>query len=134
MASASTVRRLFLGLTVAILEMGCASTPGGGPAPGGDPTIGAGSDVITTKELRRLDLDLSLMEAIEHARPWFLHPRGSVSTVSIDGLLPTESSVLRTMLVANVREVRLVHGGPAAILPDGTAAVGDVILVVTGRD
>ena len=132
MTSASTVRRLFLGLAIATLS-GCASATGGRTPSDGNPTIGASSDVITTKELRRLDPNLPLMEAIEHARPWFLHPRGSVSTVSVNGLSPTESAVLRTMLVDDVQEVRLTHGSPA-LLADHTVSVGDVILVVTRKN
>ena len=99
-----------------------------------DRAEGAGSDVITTTELRRLDPALSVMEAVEHARPWFLHPRGSVSMVSIDNSPPTSAAILQRIYVGDVKEIRLLRAAgrsaPVAMRPDGTVAVGDVILVV----
>jgi hypothetical protein len=97
--------------------------------------VSAISDVIAAKELERLDQGLSLMDLIAHARPWFLHPRGGVSTVSINGAPPAELAVLRTLSVHDVKEIRLLRptgkSGPVAMRP-GMISIGDVILVTTG--
>lgn len=123
-------RRVLVGGMGAAM-MGCASAGGGWTATDAEPPVGASSDVITSAELSRLDPGLTLTEVIEHSRPWFLHSRGSNSSVSLDGSPPTEATLLRTIPTSQVKEVRLVRGGATAILPDGTAAMGDVILVVT---
>jgi hypothetical protein len=109
------------------------------PAADGDRAEGTSSDVITTAELRHLDQGLSVLEVVEHVRPWFLHPRGSNSMVSIDDAPPTTSSVLRGIYVGQVKEIRLLRAagksGPLAMWPNGTVGIGSVILVVsaTGR-
>jgi len=122
---------------VATAPMACASTSTMQSSLAPDRAESSSSDVITTAELRRLDPGLSVMDVVEHARPWFLHRRGSTSTVSVDNGPPTESSVLRAISIAQVKEVRLLcaagESGPVAIRPDGAVVVGDVILVVTGR-
>jgi hypothetical protein len=127
-----------LGLIAAAVTTSCASTSSVHPAPNADYAEGAGSDVITTAELRRLDQGMAVIDVVEHARPWFLHPRGSVSMVSIDNAPPADPSVLRSMTVGDVREIRLLHttgrSGPVAIRADGWMAVGDVVLVVTEID
>jgi hypothetical protein len=71
--------------------------------------VSAISDVIAAKELERLNQGLSLIDLIAHARPWFLHPRGGVSTVSINGAPPAELAVLRTLTVHDVKEIRLLR-------------------------
>jgi len=125
-----------LGLIAATLTTSCASTSSVHPAPNANYAEGAGSDVITTAELRRLDQGMAVIDVVEHARPWFLHPRGSVSMVSIDNAPPADQSVLRRMSVGDVKEIRLLkatgRSSPVAIHADGGMAVGDVVLVVTG--
>ena len=75
------------------------------------------------------------MAALQVARPWFLFTRGAAPTVSIDGSPATDLSVLRTISVTDVHEVRLVRanrgGGRAAVLPNGDVIISDVILVLT---
>lgn len=130
-----TARTAVLALVVATVTISCASTAAIRSATAVDHAEGSASDVITASELKHLDPGLSVLEAIEHARPWFLHSRGSVSTVSIDHSPPTESSVLRTLFVGDVKEIRLLRGtsssGLVSLRPNGTVAVGDVVLVVT---
>ena len=134
MTRTSIIRKASLALIAAIITEACASTSA---MPSARDAEGSSSDVITAAELTRLDPGLSMIDVVEHARPWFLHPRGSVSTVSIDGAPPMEPSVLRAISVAQVREVRLLRAagtsGPATIRPDGGLSVGNVILVLTGR-
>ena len=106
-------------------------------APDADHAESSSSDVITTADLKRLDRGQSVMDAVEHGWPWFLHSRGSVSMVSIDNSPPAEASVLRTITVDQVREIRLLRAsgrsGLAGIRADGSVVVGDVVLVVTAR-
>jgi hypothetical protein len=133
-ATRTAWRRLLNAIAVTFLA-GCVSTFSPGSAPDAHLPDAAGG-VLTTVELRRLDQALSVMSALEHVRPMFLRSRGSVSTASIDGTPPTELSVLQTIRVADVREIRLVRRGgsfPAAIRPSGTVVIADVILVVTRK-
>lgn len=120
----------------AALTTSCTSASNRGSAVDVNPTVGSSSDVITLPELNRLTPGLSALAAVEHARPWFLHPRGSVSMVSIDGSPATDASVLQSIPATDVKEVRLLRGGgsgPATIRRDGSVVVGDVILVVTRK-
>ena len=119
-------------LMILALSTSCASTSsrhsGASETSGAEP-----STVITMAEMTRVASDQSVWTAIERARPWFLRGRGSVPTVSIDGSAAMELSVLRTIPVSHVHEVRLVRGvgsaSRAAVLPNGYVVVGDVILV-----
>jgi len=135
MTRTPTVRRTLLTLMVTAASTACASNSAFRSTPEADRAEGPSSDVIASTELQRLSPGLSMMDAVEHARPWFLRPRGSVSTVSIDYSPPADLAVLRTITVGDVREVRLLRAagrsGPAAIRSDGTVALGDVILVIT---
>jgi hypothetical protein len=136
MTLTSMARKAWLAAIVATFATSCTSASRMGSTVEGNPPVGSSSDVITTSELKRLDPGLSVMDAVEHARPWFLHPRGSVSMVSIDGSPATDASVLQMILAGDVKEVRLLRGGgsgPAAIRRDGSVVVGDVILVVTRK-
>jgi hypothetical protein len=135
--AALTWKQTLLGVISASVMAACASTSAVRPAADGDRAEGSSMDRITMTELFRLDPGLPLMDAIEHMRPWFLHPRGSVAMVSIDHSPPLAPAVLRTMSVSDAREIRLLRatgaGASAAIRADGTVAVGDIILVVTAR-
>ena len=76
------------------------------------------------------------MEALERLRPSMLLARGGrLPLVSVDGELSTDLSVLRTISVLLVREVRLQRASSSAgysrILPNGDVIVGDVIVVTT---
>ena len=134
MRQPSAVGRTMLAVVLAIAATSCAPLPfNQGPNP--DRAQGSSSDVITMAELRQLDPALSVMDAVAHARPWFLHPRGSASMVTIDHSPPTEPSILRTLSVADVKEIRLLRAAtgtpPIAIRADGMTSVADVILVIT---
>jgi hypothetical protein len=130
MTKALMVWRAF-GVVVGALALGCASTP---VQRDNEPPIGSSSDLITAAELSRFTSGLTLIEVIEHARPWFLQSRGSNASVSVDGSPPTDSRILRTVPVSTVNEIRLVRGGATAIRSNGTIAAGDVILVVTRKN
>ena len=119
-------------LLIVALSTSCASNSGRHSS--ASETSGAApSAVITMAEMIRVASGQSVWTAVERARPWFLQGRGSVPRVSIDGSVPMELTVLRSIPVSEVHEVRLLRGGSgnSAILPNGDVVVGDVILVLT---
>jgi len=77
----------------------------------------------------------SLMDALERLRPYMLSSRGTTPSVSIDGAPAVELSLLRTIPVRVVRQVRLQRAasgtGRARITHNGDTVVGDVIVVTT---
>jgi hypothetical protein len=121
-------------IVIAALSMSCASNAARSRA---SQTGDASNNLLTAAEMIRVAPDQSLWTAIERARPWFLQGRGSVATVSIDGSAGMELSVLRTIPVTDVQEVRLQrgvgNGGRSAVLPNGDVVVGDMIIVLTRR-
>ena len=124
-------------MALGTLFMSCASTPNGRSASDAARFRGFNGDAVTGSELRA-EPESSLLTALEAVRPHFLRSRGSTPAVSIDGSPPTtDLSVLRWIQVGEVREVRLVRGagrsGVAAVQPDGSIVVGDLILVTTRR-
>jgi hypothetical protein len=130
-------RKILFASTFA-LTTACASISSHHSTGDADPDRGHGSDVITGEELRRLTGGTSLFDALEAVRPRFLHSRGSVSAVSIDGSPPTaDQSVLQSIPVADVKEARFIRGagrsGVASMQPDGSIVVGDLIVVATKK-
>lgn len=77
------------------------------------------------------------MGALERLRPSMLGLSGRPPRVSLDGASPAELSLLRTISVSEVREVRLQRAsssaGHSAIASNGDVVVGDVIVVTTWR-
>jgi len=136
MARSKILGRSLLVAIAATSTMHCASASGPTPMAKGD-RINLDGDIITMAALRRLDQGLTAMETLERIRPEFLHPRGSVPAVSLDGAPATDLSVLRTIRIAEVSEIRFVRGmgghGAATIRPDASVVVGDVIQVVTRK-
>ena len=129
-------KRLFA--SVIALTTACASISSQHAASDADRDRGHASEVITGEELLRVARGKSLFDALEAVRPRFLHSRGSVSAVSIDGSPPTaDQSVLQSIPVADVKEARFIRGagrtGVAAMRPDGSIVVGDLIVVATKR-
>ena len=121
-------------LLAAILPAGCAmsTTPSARSH-----SAEVASSVVLAGELARFAHGMSLLTALEVARPWFLSVRGAVPTVSIDGSSAMELSWLRTISVTDVHEVRLIRAGRnlgrPAIMPNGDVVDGAVILVVTRK-
>lgn len=134
MNSKRVVPQLFFILLVAALSTSCASRSGR-QSGGAETGRAAGSVVLTMAEMMRVAPGQTVWTAIERLRPGFLQGRGSVPTVSLDGAAAMELSVLRTIPVSEVREVRLLRGvasgSRAAVLPNGDVVVGDVVLVLT---
>lgn len=123
-------------IVIATLSMSCASNPA--RASRAPQNSGAANNVLTAAEMIRVAPDQSLWTAIERARPvWLLPGRGSVATASVDGSPLMELSMLRTIPVSHVHEVRLQrgidNGGRPAVLRNGEVVVGDVIIVLTRR-
>jgi hypothetical protein len=121
-------------LLIAALSMSCAARSGRRSSGAGTSRAAEGV-VLTMAEMMRVAPGQSVWTAIERLRPGFLQGRGSVPTVSLDGGAAMELSVLRTIPVSEVREVRLLRGvaggSRAAVLPNGDVVVGDVVLVLT---
>jgi hypothetical protein len=115
----------------------CCSVPAGhGVAP--EPQRGGGAAsylTLTISEMAHLNQSQSLLAALQQTRPSFLYGRGTVSVVSVDGLAPTDLSVLRSIPVSDVYEVRLERAtsgaGRTAVLASGAVVLTDVIVVVT---
>lgn len=92
--------------------------------------------VVTAEELQRVGQGRSVFAALEQVRPWLLTARGGVPSVSVDGSSPTDVSLLRSMSVSDVCEVRLLRAtsdaGRSAVLANGDVRnTGDIILVLT---
>jgi hypothetical protein len=129
--------RTIRGTCMAAGLVACAT--GSGPARrSGDATDTAASiSVVTRDELVRFGEHRTLMDALERLRPSMLGLSGRPPRVSLDGSPPAELSLLRTISVSQVREVRLQRAsssvGHSAIASNGAVVVGDVIVVTTWR-
>ena len=92
---------------------------------------------VTAAELTRYAEGRSLMEALQRLRPGFLVARGARPLVSIDGASAGDQSVLSTIPVADVFEVRLVKAASLearpSIRPNGDVVTGDLLLVLTRK-
>jgi hypothetical protein len=92
---------------------------------------------VTAEELSHYAQGHSLMEALRMLRPRFLSGRGELLMVSVDGAPASDQSILSTIRVSDVLEVRLVKAGSiesrATIRPNGEIVVGDFLLVVTRK-
>ena len=95
------------------------------------------SFVVTRSDLDRSAPSGNLMAALQKIRPWFLTGRGGTLLVSIEGSVLTDPSVLRTISVTDVCEVRLVRGtsgaGRSVVLPNGSVSSGDDLIDVSLR-
>ena len=93
--------------------------------------------VVTRSELDRSAPSGTLMAALQKIRPWFLTGRGGTLLVSLEGSVLTDASVLRTISVPDVCEVRLVRGtsgaGRSVVLPNGSVSSGDDLIDVSLR-
>ena len=102
------------------------------------PTNSSGaSSVVTSLELARLAQSGNLMAALQQLRPWFLTARDEAFIVSVDGVVFTDASVLRTISVADVCEVQWQRGasraGRSAVLPNGRVSSGGDLIEVSLR-
>jgi hypothetical protein len=95
----------------------------------------SGQDVITTSELAIAGDSRTVLAALQRVRPSFLGTRGRVPAVSIDENLVTDISILQTLSVLDVCEIRLQRAtsgaGHSVILTSGVVSNGDVLLVRT---
>ena len=92
---------------------------------------------VTAAELSRYAGGQSLLEALRRLRPTFLDSRGSHPMVTVDGSAAGDQSILSTIPVSHVFEVRLVKAGSPGsmpiVRPNGDVVVGDLILVLTRK-
>jgi len=79
----------------------------------------------------------TVLAALQRVRPSFLGTRGRVPAVSIDENLVTDISILQTLSVLDVCEIRLQRAtsgaGHSVILLNGVVSTGDVLLVRTRK-
>jgi hypothetical protein len=133
-----TVSRTMIAVVIGALSTGC-TTHVARRSNGDLVTSGVSeSTVVGSLELARTGQGLTVLAALERVRPWFLSARGGTPSVSVDGLPSTDVSLLATILVSDVYEVRLVRAtagaGRIAVLPNGDVrSGGDVITVLTRR-
>ena len=113
---------------------GCArpSMPDNRAAPVTSRSSDAGA-VVTRLELERVPQGGNLMAALEQLRPWFFTERAWTVVVMVNGSLLGDISVLRTIPVTDVCEVRLQRttseAGRSVI--HGTASRGADLIAVT---
>jgi hypothetical protein len=102
------------------------------------PTWGTTSSslvVISRQELLRAADSQSLMAAIRLTRPTWFTGRASGLGVSVNGSPMTDLSLLSSISVSDVAEVRLVRasqgGARARVTSNGDVVTSDLILVLT---
>lgn len=92
--------------------------------------------IVTAGELANVRSEEHLLGALQVLRPWFFTVRASPPLVSVDSLPPGDMSLLRSISLSTVSEVRLlrrftVRGRPLNGHSANAAARQDVILVLT---
>jgi hypothetical protein len=91
-----------------------------------------GECILSAEDLARYSAASHLSDALERVRPALMRTNNLL--VSVGGSAPTELSILSTIAVAEVAEVRLVRAstsaGISSIRSNGDVLVGDVLLVV----
>ena len=128
-------RRIALLITSVGLCSACAQTAARVYSAGAVRDGGSDADIVTARDLARTGDSRSVLEALEHARPSFLGARGRLPAVSLDESLVTDISILSTLSVSDICEIRLQRAtsgaGHAAVLVNGAISSGDVLLVRT---
>lgn len=101
-------------------------------APVTSPSYDAGA-VVTRLELERVPQSGNLLAALEQLRPWFFTERAWTAVVLVNGSLLGDISVLRTIPVTDVCEVRLQRTTSEAgrSVVHGTASRGADLIAVT---
>jgi hypothetical protein len=132
-STTTTVRRLLLAFVAYAAAVGCGVTRSR-VTTGRETVASLYSDtLVTAAELSRMPSDETLMQALRHVRPRFLGSSRGMPMVVVEGAPPAEMAVLETIRVAQVAEVKLVRGSPAAervvATPDGRVVLVDVVVV-----
>jgi hypothetical protein len=129
------LRRATIIIAVVGSTTNCATTavrPSGQASP--EPSS---SQAVSAAELSRDGQNDTVLAALRRVRPGFFMMRGSTSlAVSIDGGSPEDLSILETMRVSTIEDVRLERGATSVaprITTSGAVIVGDVLLVRTRR-
>jgi hypothetical protein len=96
------------------------------------------SAVVTAANLSSGGESRSVLAALQQARPWFLlGTRGRMPAVFLDESLMTDISILSTLSVSDICEIRLQRAtsgaGHVLILSNGDVSSGDVLVVRTRR-
>lgn len=96
---------------------------------------GLPTELVTASELASGGNGRSVLAALQRTRPSFLGTRGRLPAVSLDGSLVTDISILSTLFVSDICDIRIQRAtsgaGHAVILSNGSVSTGDVLLVRT---
>lgn len=121
-------------LAAIVLNASCATTEARRPVP--DRSRSFIGPVVSAAELSRFGRHDTVLGALRRLRPNFLWSRGSaVVGVSIDGAAVVDLSVLATIQVSAIEDVRLERASTSArfarVTFSGDIVVGDVLIVRT---
>ena len=126
-------RRSATVIALAAVVCGCsirAATPGSQAS-----SARAPSTLVTARELVRFSENGKLLEALERLRPHWFSSRGGTPLASVDGSPPNDVTMLLSIAIEEVREVRLERSvlsvGGSSLAANGRALRGDVIVVTT---
>ena len=138
-ASHTNLRTYLRRATIIIAVVGSASdcAISAGRPSGQGPSESSSRQAVSAAELSREGRNDTVLAALRRVRPGFFMMRGSTSlAVSIDGGSPEDLSILETMRVSTIEDVRLERGATSVaprITTSGAVIVGDVLLVRTRR-
>ena len=132
----SSLTRCWMGLSASGLLFGCA-TPAGSPAArqGTQAAFQSTGPTVAASVLSADGVDETVLDALGRYRPLFLHSRGAVPMVTIDGSPMMSLAILQTLTVSAICDVRLIRASSADgyVATTSTEGVtsGDVLYVRT---
>ena len=128
-------RRIILLAPTVLVVIGCTVSQGKRVVPSPASTIASSALLISQAELLRVAAGDQLLSAIQRTRPSWLAGRNGLVSVSIDDAPPTDPTVLGSVSISQVLDVRLVRAtqsvGRPVVTSRGNVVVADLILVRT---
>ena len=125
-------RRWLAGWSASGLLFGC-TTPFGSPAKPQGAAIASEAPSVTAADLFADGWDATVLDALRRYRPLFLRSRGVVPMVTIDGAPPANLSILETLTVSAICDVRLLRASTSrefvALTSASGVVSGDVLYV-----
>ena len=134
-ANLRTWRCILLLAPSVVVVFGCAVSQGERVVASSASTTVSSALLISQPELLRVGAGNQLLSAIQRTRPSWLAGRNGLVSVSIDDAPPTDPTVLASVPISQVLDVRLVRAtqsvGRSVVTPRGDVVVADLILVRT---
>lgn len=133
------MRKLTVGISIALLSVSCASSGAPKPSESGAPTASSRDRSIITQEELKASSARDAHHAVQLLRPDWLRSRGSVSmrdptpagvTVYVDGQRYGGASSLEQFRLGSFKELRYYNGSEATSRW-GTGHAGGVIYLTT---